>query len=50
MLSITELPHVCYPAKMKQSSDLVLNDAANVGSAHCCGEQGWGQFLVYLFG
>jgi hypothetical protein len=48
MSSITELPHDCYPAKMKQSGELALNEAANVGFAHCSGEQGWGA-ISYVF-
>ena len=54
MLSITKLLHNWQPTKLKQASELVLNDSANFVSAHfwAVGEMGWlqhGQLLICLF-
>jgi hypothetical protein len=44
-VSMTELPHSWKPMKLKEGSQLELNDSANVGSVIA----GEGQLLVSLF-
>jgi len=52
LLSITELPPNWWPTRLKQESEIVLNDSANVGNVHCnvgMGPGGGGDSFLWAF-